>query len=498
MNRWALFFLALFAPLVAAQTQQRFLQLLVARSVEVRYSQLSAEASRRLFQGELGLYESVFSLSIRDEFRRRQRTADERVQNFVTGNTRVLDEIARTNEVGLRNKLPSGGELTLSYKVAKKSNNLIPQSSSFDSEYNTLLNLTLKQPLLRNAGQSVTETDLRVAELEHHVSNQQFKLQTAKTAIEGLTLFWQLHRAEVALALRRRALSSSEALLADSRARIEAGKLPASALLEAQGTLMSRQAEVLRSDHALREAQGKVATALNLTWIADAEFSTHPTFKSVAAPSKAASRLDGQALEEWPPYQIAQLKLLQAQSRLAFARNQMRPALDLFFGYSGTGYDNLSAASQNTARQGRFPEWNLGLSLDLPMRGNQKAEQQFLAQSARVTQAELEILAVRNSFANDLVVRQSDLAQAVAVFESSKEEMILRQSLLEKEQERYQIGVGLLGSLIQKQLELTESQLRLLDNQIRYEIALATWRYMQGALLSDHQIQITEQTTSKQ
>ena len=514
MNRWALLCFAFFAPSVVAQTeqasvagfslerldQQRFLQLLVARNVEVQYSRLSSEVTRRLFQAEGGLYETILSFSVRDEDRRRQRTADERLQNIATGNTSVLDESARNSEIGIRGKLPYGGELTVSYKVAKKTNNLIPQTnaSKFDSEYNTLLSLTLKQPLLRNAGKSITETDLRVAELEHQISKQQFKLQTGKTAIEGLSLYWQLHRAEAVLELRRNTLSSSEALLADTKARIEAGKLPASALLEVQGTLLSRRAEVMRSEHALRDAQSRVATALNFATARNARLSTHPVLKALDPPPLIIDGLEEQALQTWHPYQIAQLKLQQAQSRLQFARNQMRPALDLFLGYSGTGYDNLTTASQNTARQGKFPEWNVGLSLDLPMRGNQRAEHQFLAQSARVTQSELEILAIKNSFSNDLIVRHSDLTQAAAVLGASQEELNLRQALLDRERERYQLGVGLLGSLIQKQLEMTEAQVRLLDNHIRYEVALATWQYTQGSLLNDNLIQFAEPTEVRQ
>jgi outer membrane protein TolC len=512
MKRWVLLGLAFCLPAAMAQTaqaagqlprlaalnQQDFLQLLVQRSVEVQYSQLSSEVARYLMQGEAGMYETIFFMGIREEGRSRQRTADERTQNFATTGTAILEETGQTNEFGIRNKLPWGSELSLSYKTAKKTNNLIPQYNSgrYDTEYNTLLNLTLKQPLLRNAGRSVTETDRRVAELEHKIALQQLNQQTLKAGIDGLSLYWQLYRAEATLALRRSTYTSTEALLADAKARIEAGKLPASSTLEVQGALLNRQAEVTRSQQALREAQGKLAIALNVTWNESTSLSTRPLLQPINPTLAQAPATPEPALDLWPPYQIAQLKFEQAQTRLNYAKNQMRPQADFVLGYSGTGYDNREQAARVTAEQFKYPDWYFGVNVELPLNNNQKAQQQFLAQSTRLTQAELELVAIKNSFSNDLAVRHSDLVQTRTVLIASHDEVTLRQTLFDNERQRHQLGVGLLGSLIQKQVDLTESQQRLLENQIRFEIALATWHYTQGILLSEHQIQIATQATT--
>lgn len=509
MKRWVLLSLAFFLPgafaqaapaaghfpSLAALDQQGFLQLLVTRSVEVQYSQLNTEVARHLMLGEAGLYETSFFMSARKEGRNRQRTPDERTQNFATAGTADLEETGRTDELGIRNKLPWGSELSLSYRIAKKTNNLIPQYNrgTFDTEYNTALNLTLKQPLLRNAGRSVTETDRRVAELEHQIALQQLRQQTLKVGIDGLLLYWQLYRAEATLALRQSAYTSTEALLADAQARIRAGKLPASASLEVQGVLLNRQAEVTRSQQALRDAQSKLATALNLIWQVSNPPGTRPRLQPLNAPLAQPPVTAESTLDQWPPYQIAQVKLMQAQVRLNYAHNQMQPAADFVMGYSGTGYNNLVQEARVIAEKGSYPDWYFGVNLEFPLRGNQKAQQQFLAQSTRLTQAELELVAIKNSFSNDLAVRHSDLAQAHAVLVASNEEVALRQTLFNNERERHRLGVGLLGSLIQKQVDLTEVQQRLLENLIRFEVAQATWQYVQGSLLSDHQIQVATQ-----
>jgi outer membrane protein TolC len=480
-------------PRLTRMSQQEFLHLLVARSIEIQYSKLSADVAGFLKTGEGALYEPTTFLAVREEGRLRQRTSEEVTQNFNTRNTALLDENGRSTEFGVRGKLPTGADVSLSYKLSRKSNNLIPQTTQgrFDTEHNALLNLTLKQPLMRNAGRSVTETDRRVAELEHQISLQQLTQQTFKSCIDGLTVYWQLHRAQETVTLRQEALASTQALLSDGKNRVTAGRAPESTLLELQGALLNRQAELVRSQQALVDAQSKLSTAVHVPWNQTLAIQTQPTFMSLnqQLPSSAA---EDDALRLWPPYQIALLKQQQAQTRLQFAMNQTQPVVDLVLSYGGTGYNNQSQAARNFADKGTYPDWYFGVNIELPLKGNQKAEQQYLAQSTRLLQSETELLAIRNSFGNDLQVRFSDLNRTQQIIQSSQHDVTLRQTIFINERQRVDLGVGLLGALIQKQVDLTEAKQRLLENQIRFETAMATWQYAQGRLLADHHILVSD------
>lgn len=511
MARWGLLGLAFCASSILAETapvaqgpalqlnaldQQTFLQELVRRSVEVQYSRLNTDVTGHLMQAEAGLYETTFFYGAREEERKVQRTATERAtSNFLTANTAVLQESVRVDEMGLRNKLPWGSELTLSYKPTRRSNNLIAQYNTTrdDTEYNTLLNLTLKQPLSRNAGREVTETDRRVAALEHQISLHQLRQQIFKASMDGLMLYWQLHRAEATLALRQQAYASTQGLINDVRARIEAGKLPASSILEVQGVLLNREAEVTRAQQGVREAQGKLATALNMATSADAPLGTQPRLQTQDIPMERNSEWTDQALAQWPPYQVAQIKMEQARTRLNFARNQKEPVVDLVMSYSGTGYANQIQTARASAGRGDYRDWYVGVNMEFPLQGNKKATQQYLAQNTRMAQAELEMASIKTSFGNDLDVRYSDLVQAKSVLRTSQEEVALRQAIDDNERKRFEVGMGLLGTLIQKQIDLVEARQRLLENQIRFEVAWATWQYSQGSLLRAHQIEVSAQ-----
>ena len=160
MKRWVLFGLALYTSSAMAQNalangyspsftglnQQLFLQLLIQRSVELQYSQMNADVSRHLMQSEAGLYETVSFMGVRKESRLRQRSASEQAQSLAASSVTNLDESGNTSELGIRNRLPTGGEISLSYKIISKTNNLIPQynNGEYDTEHNAWLNLTLK------------------------------------------------------------------------------------------------------------------------------------------------------------------------------------------------------------------------------------------------------------------------------------------------------------------------------------------------------------------
>lgn len=468
-----------------------FLQELVARNLEVQYSRLNTDVTRHLGSAEAGIYEPTFFTNVRKEGRNRQRTIEE----IGISNAGLPVAIDRTNsyESGIRSKLPTGADISLSYKRANKRSNIIERDSSglFGTEYSNLLNVNLKQPLLRNAGRSITETDKKIAELEFQASLQQLTQQTLKTSIDGLNLYWQLHRSQETVRLRKEALATAKALFSDAQARITAGRTPSSALLELDGVALNREAELLRGMQALRESQSKLSTALDRLWENDKPAATSAQLSPIDLSLHDAQPSLDDMLLLWSPYQVALVRRQQAQLRLDYARNQKKPVLDFVMSYGSTGLGYNPSDAKSSTMGGKFPDWYVGLNLEVPIGGNQKATEQFLAQTTRLEQAELELQAIRHAFVNDLTVKLGDLQNAHSVLKLSDNEVKLRQSIFDNERIRVNIGSGLLGSLIQKQTDLIEAQQRLLENQVRYEIALATWQYTRGSLLTDNGIQVT-------
>lgn len=464
-------------------------QLVAARNPEIRYSRLGVEVAAFLSASEASLYETVLYGSAVGDDADRQRTIEERISGAAS--LSVLSERSQTYEAGLRQRLPTAGEVSLAYKVIRRSNNIIASSTNDlqDTEWTSGVVVTLKQPLLRNAGRGVLETDKRVAELEREVQWAQFRQQVLKSTADALNLFWQLQRAQEARRLRDESMRNVRKMAQDVEARIEAGRTPPAARLEVQSILTGRQADLLRAELAEHEAEAKVLTALGIA-------STGPAIHLKATDTPLPAKADPEpleqalqrALEQWPPYRVSQLRLEQGRARLAYADNQRQPQLDFSASYNATGlaYDRMSA--YKLATRDKYPEWTVGFNFELPLGGNGKAGGQYAAQAVRVQQNQLELEAIRTALSNDLSQRREDLMSALRQVAQAQKDVELRRQVEDNERDRYRLGVGLLRSWLDRENETYEARQRLSEAVMRAQLARVAWQFAQGSLLDEYDI----------
>jgi outer membrane protein TolC len=479
-------------------TPRLLLQLTLARNADALYSQLASEVAGHLAQAELGLFEVVAYGGLRHEDRKRQRTAQEKESSLVTSGQSVLDEQVETGEMGLKRKLGSGGELSLSYRLTKRSNNLIEKvnassTNPTDTEYDGALALTFKQPLLRGFGSAAVEADRKIAELDWAIGKQQYKQQMLRSGSEALAAYWQLYRAHEALRIRQDALRKAVAAQDDIETRIAGGRLPPRTVLEARSAVSSRMAEKLRAEQSVNEAESKIKTLLNLAGAAYGGLRLLPGQQSAQTQAPAPAPADAQRLEQvlqsWPSYRIADLKRQQGMIRLDFASNQKRPVLDLAASCSST---YLSTSGRDTSEKvfsRDYPDCYIGLNLEIPIEGNLRAKSQLQAQRVRLSQSDVEIEAVRATLANDLELRARQLDRAIMEVAEYRKDVDLRAQMLEMEQKQFQFGMSRLSQVIARENELNASRESLLDSQARLELARVALQVADGSLFGEYAVE---------
>ncbi|MEO7493543.1 MAG: TolC family protein [Massilia sp.] len=470
------------------------LQLVVRRSAEVGYSRAQIDVAAELSKAEEALYEAVYYASARREGGPRQRTVEERIASLATAKLNVLDELNKSVDTGIKVRLPTGGDLSLSYRLRERRNNLIASGSPSDTEYDGAMVVAFRQPLLKGFGRAVTETDLRVARIEQRIAMLQYQQQLLKTGNDALTLYWQLFRALEVRDIRRQALDYGRRVAADTGARIDAGKLAASNNIEAKAAVLLREVELMRAEQGVREAEGKLETTLSISGLADSKLtlavSGGPDLTD-AQLGTAAQRFE-RALDSWPALGIASLRAEQAGIRLDYARNQKLPTLDLVLGRTNSGLATDNRIARDLAEQGRYPAWSIGLNLEIPVEGNQKARAQYRAQNARVQQAEIEIGSIRTALANEVRTRWEQAIGGRDEVARMKEDVALRTELLRIERVRYDSGISQLTQLLQRENELTESRQRLVESNARRGAANDALLFADGSLLSHYDITLKD------
>ncbi|MDO9225374.1 MAG: TolC family protein [Pseudomonadota bacterium] len=481
-------------------TPTRLLQQILARNADALYARLQSRVAGQLLAAESALGEPISYASLRHEDRFRQRTAQERISGFSTQNE--LDELVDTLEIGVRERLSTGGEISLAYRYTDRRNNIIRSTSTTGNpaEYDGALTLTLKQPLLRGYGAAAVDADRQVAELEQAISRQQYKQQVLKASSDALTAYWQLYKAHELKRMREDARDNARRSLDDVRALLAAGRVSRTVTSETQALLGLRNVEVLRAEQGINEAEARVKNLLNLPGHTYAGLRLKPVLSAetrdvIGAPADATplteTRLN-EVLEAWPPWQVSQLRRRQSQVRLDYARNQVKPSLDVIASCSTTRLANASGDVTDNVFSRRYPDCYLGLNMELPLQGNRRAGAQHSAQQLRVAQSDLELEAVRGAMANDLLSRQALLTNAISEVEEIRRDVSLREQLLEAERVQMGLGLSRLAQVIERENALNESRARLLDSITRQELARTALRLADGSLLRRHAIELGE------
>jgi len=461
-------------------------QMLALRSLELTYGRESVQVANLLAEAERALYEPVLFMSARVGDTQRQRTVEEQTSNIFTQQVAsVLKEKYESLEVGVRQRVPSGGELALSARQFRRSSNVLKNAST-DLEVNSGLVLTFKQPLLRGRGRQITETDRRVAEIEAVVTQWQFRQQMQKVMAEGLSAFWQAQAASQAADLRQVLQRSAEAMLADAEERLAAGRLAPRMVSEARRLLLQRQSESIRAQQGRDELLLRLLSSVDLPHqrLGDLQLLAQPTPGFLLAPVFD----DRQALAQWAPYRIAALRQEQGQVRLVFARNQQRPAVDLVVSHTQTGLADTQG-SWSSARSGRFPEWFVGINAELGAYGNGRARAQAQAQAQRVQQSETEQRAIEQTFLNDLQARREAMRALEQERVLVQDDLTARAQFFEQEKERVALGVAAFFSQIQAEQDLLEARIRLADVSARRETARLSLLLAEGSLLEAHAVE---------
>ncbi len=467
-------------------TPRTLAQALVVRNLELAYGRESVAIGQSLATAEAALYEPILFSTLKRSSIQRQRTTEEKSSNIFVQQDNVLDEDGHTAEAGVRQRLPTGGELSLSGRHAQRSSNVLTKSAPpVTLEINSAMVLTFKQPLWRGSGVAVTETDKRVSELEAQVAQWQYLQQINKVLAEGLSLYWQVEVAAQAVRLREQLLAATDQLAKDAQARIEAGKMAPRASLELARARLMREAELGRAIQTRDELKLRLLSSLDV----DAALIAQLELDAQAVPPDSALRPADEALAQWAPFQVARLRKRQGELRLIFADNQRRPAVDLVFSHTSAGLANANWRSAwGRVRDNTYPEWYVGLNVELGALGNRRADAQWVAQVRRVEQSETEMSAIRQTFLNDRQSKQRARDQLQRETVLMQAEVNTRQLLLDDERQRFQVGMGLLSNLLQAEQDLLESRLRVADARGRLETARLALLLADGTLLASYGI----------
>lgn len=417
----------------------------------------------------------------------------------------VLSQDQLQWDVAAQELLPWGGTLSLGFDNRRqKSNNVF---ATLNPSYSSNLNFSVSQPLLRNFGADITKREIRIAKNDSEASDELFRSQVISTVTAVIDAYWDLYGKIETLAVRRDSLKLADDLLRINRTRVEVGTM---APLE----ISAAEAEVARNDELLISAEADVTNAqdeiLRLINIPVESPLWKAKMRPVDKPTIVQREIDVEkeirtAMEKRPELRRQRLLIDNDAIRAAYAKNQLKPDLNLqaSYGLAGVGGTEIvrdDATNEVVSEIGGgygdaisgvtsldFDTWRLAAVVEFPIfnRAARSGHATSLL-SQRRDEATLEALE------QSIAVNVRRLARAAQTSLKRMEAAAITRSLQEKrldaEQKKFEHGLSTNYQVSQGQQDLTEARNNEVVAVTNYRRALAALHAVTGTTLDLHGI----------
>jgi len=406
---------------------------------------------------------------------------------LATGSTsRIYLEHLIHYEAGFTGKLATGAQYTISSSIEKSDNTFNGQAASlYRPEYMTRSSITLTQPLLRDFGFAVNLAEVRLNRAGLAVSKQELNATVIKVLAQVSSAYFEMVFGQENALVKQQAVELAQNLVRESERRVQEGKMSIVDVVQARQRLSEAQEELVlaRSFLAQRRNSLRALTRDHIDfdeadWLVDGSFLSH------VAPEINRDRLVLALFEHSPTY-LGQIELAKAEDlRIAYAKNQLWPHVDLKASFAENGLSGGWSTAYTDIRNRKEPTWSAGLIVNVPITGRTERARVAEAKSRKaqallnVKQVEVQLLSAFDSAMQDFKSAQDRLA---LVHESVK----LSETALRAEEKRLANGTTTSYNVAVLQKDLSTSRSRELATYVDLNKAVTALYALVGTL-PDH------------
>ncbi|HDQ00769.1 MAG TPA: TolC family protein [bacterium] len=380
-------------------------------------------------------------------------------------------------ELSLSQKLPTGTVISAGAAMFGS------YSSIYTDQFSGNVDITVTQALLQGFGIGVNLANLRKANLDLEISNEELKAVAEQIIADMESAYWNLYLAGEEVKINSQSLELAKQQLQESEERVRVGKLARLELAAVHAELAARQEALIDAQSRYEQARLLFIFLLNPN-IPD-PWRNHPRLED--APIIPTDSLDDigyhvqAGLKFRPDLRQARLNIKKGAIDVTLTRNGLLPRLDLFITLGRTTY---AQSFREAVPDVKSPFYSVsgGLSFSFPVLDS-KARAQYAR--AQLSQQQKQLL-VKNM--ERLVER--DVRSAFTEVKRSRQQIVAtrvtRQLQNEKwlaELEKFRVGKSTNYLVLQAQRDLTASQIDEASAIVRHLNALINLYLMDGTLL---------------
>lgn len=408
-----------------------------------------------------------------------------------------LNEEDSALEFGVRKRLRSGAEVTLSQRFNNLETNLIDYNPRQQTRSRTVLGVV--QPLLREGGLGYNDAVVNIAKLETEVAKSEFARQAEGHLLEVVRGYWTLYLARAVLAQQQRSIKAVDDIVARIQNRSGLDGLTLQ-LNRAKAVAAERRAALVRAESAVRNAESRLRALVNNPALGEN--------LSVAELPSAAYRPSGlkslaeQALAARPEIRQGLLAYRSALLREGMSANEALPRLDLVLEGSINGRGGNYALG-DAFRDARDEEasYLVGVRASVPL-GHDERKARYTRRRIETNQQALQLRATVETVLLETQVASNEYSVAYAEMMRRAEALQLATEDQRVLTERYTNGIGSQGTtdgilfldrLLDAQTRVSNAERELAEAEATFQVAAAAVARARGGLLADLGFQV-EQT----
>jgi len=412
--------------------------------------------------------------------------------------------------IGYAQNFATGTSLQVSFINERQTTNGVYDilSPSLSSEIQTVIS----QPLLAGFGLNTNLRYLRIARTNQKISDIAFRAQVIATITQIADIYWDLVSAYDNEQVSERSVAFATDTLDKSGKQFQLQAIPEMDVLKAEGDLATREQDltVARTNLELQELYMKNAITRSLDDPMLEEMPVVPTDQigtKIIAVTESVQDMIARALASRTDLQEQTLLLKNSELSRKTARNALLPQLNAYGVYTGTGLagqrspdlttdetssvpkgfgGSLQSAFDNTA-----PEYQLGLTLNIPLRNREAKADQYRSE-LEYRQSQVGIEEARKRILIEVRNARYALEQGASRVEAARKARDLSQRTLDIMQKEQKLGAGSNQQTLSAEHDLALADSALVTAETAYEKARIELHRATGSILEEYGVSIAD------
>jgi len=475
-----------------------YLALVMANNTNIQSSYLSLEIARNNITSSYGIWDPTASFGFTPSFSTRDAQPNAPYNNPSQTRSWPLT-------FGFNEQLSTGQTISAGGNGSK-----IAADGSYNS-FNTGLNVSVTQPLIRNRTAYVNRIPLYQAQSRYKIS--EFQLRSTLLGLVGSaeTAYWTVVSAREALGVQIKARDAQKANWEFVQQQLQLGAISVLDTYTPQTSLAQAEAQVAQATFNLAQVEDQLRTQIAADLDPDIRKLPLNLIEPVdIAPSDAIAPDKEQAvtraLSLQPSLKSVTQNLDVDDLSLASAQNLLLPQLNLRLGYSTAGLGTYYTGGFGSSYFGSpipgglgdalgqafglgNPTYAASLTLTLPIRSRSAS----MALANTLIQKRVDTFTVRStqqSIRLQVLNAVTGLSEALEVLKLDKtaDDFAIKQ--LDADQQKYKLGTEVLQFVVNSEVTLAQADLNLVNAKIAVRNAITSLYLQTGELLDQRGIVI--------